>query len=76
MACAALRDGRLERVLPGWVGTSLALYATVPTRKHLPARSRALIDFLVDAFGGEDRDPWLDLPATGSTPRRPTPRAR
>jgi DNA-binding transcriptional LysR family regulator len=59
MVTEALRAGRLERVLPDWVGTSLALYAAVPTRKHLPARSRAFIDFLVEAFGGEDRDPWL-----------------
>lgn len=59
MVVSALREGRLERVLPGWVGASLALYAALPTRKHLPARTRALVDFLVEAFGGEDRDPWL-----------------
>lgn len=55
----ALREGQLERVLPDWVGVSVTLYAAVPTRKHLPARSRAFVDFLVEAFGGEDRDPWL-----------------
>jgi DNA-binding transcriptional LysR family regulator len=59
MAAQALRERRLERVLPGWVGTSLTLYVAVPTRKHLPARTRALLDFLVEAFGGEERDPWL-----------------
>ncbi|MEP7302841.1 MAG: hypothetical protein ABI699_15110 [Caldimonas sp.] len=31
----------------------------MPTRKHLPARTRAFIGFLVETFGGEDRDPWL-----------------
>ena len=31
----------------------------MPTRKHVPARTRAFIDFLVGVFGGEDRDPWL-----------------
>lgn len=60
VASAALRDGRLERVLPGWRGVSLALHVAMPTRRHVPARTRAFVDFLVQAFGGEDRDPWLD----------------
>lgn len=55
----ALRDGRLERVLPQWRGLSLTLYAAVPTRQHLPARTRALVEFLVQTFGGSDHDPWL-----------------
>lgn len=63
VADAPLRDGRLERVLPEWRGVSLALYVAVPTRRHLPARTRAFVDFLLDAFGGEDRDPWLDPPS-------------
>jgi DNA-binding transcriptional LysR family regulator len=58
MAAAPLRDGRLVRVLPQWQGASLTLYAAVPTRKHLPARTRAPLDFLVQAFGGSDSDPW------------------
>lgn len=53
----ALRDGRLERVLPQWRGVSLALYAATPTRKHVPARTRAFVDFLVQTFGGNDNDP-------------------
>jgi DNA-binding transcriptional LysR family regulator len=55
----ALRDGRLERVLPDWRGTSLSLYAAMPTRKHVPARTRAFIDFLVQTYGGTRADPWL-----------------
>jgi hypothetical protein len=31
----------------------------MPSRKHLPARTRVFLDFLIDLFGGEDRDPWL-----------------
>jgi len=31
----------------------------MPTRKHVPARTRAFVDFLLQTFGGEDRDPWL-----------------
>ncbi len=55
----ALRDGTLERVLPDWRLFSAAIYAAMPTRKHVPARTRVFIDFLVQTFGGEERDPWL-----------------
>jgi DNA-binding transcriptional LysR family regulator len=58
----ALRDGRLERVLPQWRGMTLTLYAAMPTRKHVPARTRAFVDFLVQTFGGSDSDPWLPQP--------------
>ena len=59
MVADALRDGRLVRVLPDWYGGSLQLYAAMPTRKHVPARTRAFMDFLVEAFGGNQDDPWL-----------------
>jgi DNA-binding transcriptional LysR family regulator len=59
MAADALRDGRLIRVLPDWHGGSLQLYAAMPTRKHVPARTRVFIDFLIEIFGGDQSDPWL-----------------
>ncbi len=55
----ALLDGRLQRVLPQWCGTTLTLYAAMPTRKQVPVRTRVFLDFLVAAFGGQKRDPWL-----------------
>lgn len=55
----ALIESALERVLPGWRLFSVTLWAALPSRKHLPARTRAFLDFLVEIFGGEDRDPWL-----------------
>jgi DNA-binding transcriptional LysR family regulator len=55
----ALRQGMLERVLPQWRGITLSLYAAMPSRKHIPARTRAFVDFLVATFGGEKKDPWL-----------------
>jgi len=55
----ALLENALERVLPQWHLRSNTLYAGMPTRKHVPARTRAFVDFLVATFGGEDRDPWL-----------------
>src|SRR5262249_45889134 len=55
----ALVEHALERVLPHWRLLTLTIYAAMPTRKHVPARTRAFVDFLVEAFGGEERDPWL-----------------
>lgn len=55
----ALHEGALERVLPEWHLFSATLWATLPSRQHLPARTRAVLDFLLEIFGGEDRDPWL-----------------
>lgn len=55
----ALMKGTLKRVLPEWRLFSTTLWVCMPSRQHLPARTRALRDFLVEAFGGEDRDPWL-----------------
>jgi len=61
----ALRAGRLERVLPEWHLQRLRLYAAVPTRRHLPARTRVFIEFLRNRFGGDtDTEPWLRPIAT------------
>lgn len=59
----ALRTGRLERVLPRWRLFEMTLWVAMPTRKHLPARTRALLDFLVETFGHPGADPWLAEPA-------------
>lgn len=55
----ALQENALERVLPMWRLFSITIWAAMPTRKHLPARTRVFLDFLVQLFGGEDADPWL-----------------
>jgi len=49
----------LERVLPEWRLFSFTIWAAMPTRKYVPARTRVFLDFLLEIFGGEDRDPWL-----------------
>ncbi len=66
----ALLENALERVLPQWHLLTMSVYAATPSRKHLPARTLAFIDFLVETFGGEDADPWLkaagcETPQTG-----------
>lgn len=55
----ALLEHALERLLPEWQLFHLNLYAAMPTRKHVPARTRAFVDFLVQTFGGGQHDPWL-----------------
>jgi len=58
LAQQALRSGQLERVLPDWHLYDMTIWACLPSRKHVPASTRALLDFLRAEFGGEDRDPW------------------
>lgn len=55
----ALMEHALERVLPRWHLLTTTIYAAMPTRKHVPARTRAFIDFLLETFGGGETDPWL-----------------
>ena len=59
MAEDALLEQALERVLPQWHMRTLTLFAAMPTRKHVPMRTRAFVDFLVATFGQNQRDPWL-----------------
>lgn len=67
----ALLENALERVLPQWHLLTVSVYAATPTRKHLPARTRAFIDFLVETFGGEDSDPWLKAAGCETPPAAP-----
>lgn len=69
----ALHESALERVLPEWRLQKLTLWVCMPSRKHVPARTRAMLDFLVETFGGRDHDPWL-MHATCET--RPVPLAQ
>ena len=59
MAEDALLEQALERVLPQWHMQTVTLFAAMPTRKHVPMRTRAFVDFLVATFGQNQRDPWL-----------------
>jgi len=60
----ALRARSLEHVLPGWRLADLSIWACMPSRRHVPASTRVFMDFLVDEFGGHDRDPWIGSAAT------------
>ncbi len=45
-----LKAGRLVEVLPGLMGSDAGIYAVYPHRRYLPAKVRALVDFLADWF--------------------------
>jgi DNA-binding transcriptional LysR family regulator len=65
-----LEDGSLVSLLPGYnFASDVAIYAVYPHRRHLPAKTRAFIEFLAESFGPE---PYWDRPA----PRSPKPRIK
>lgn len=46
----ALRRGELVEVLPGFRSAELDIHAVYPSRKHLPIKTRRMVDFLVESF--------------------------
>lgn len=55
--------GRLQRLLRPWITARLVLVAALPSRKFLPSRTRAFLDFLV-AHARESMLHGVDLAAT------------
>jgi DNA-binding transcriptional LysR family regulator len=47
VAAPLLRSGLLRRVLAPWLSDRFTLLASFPSRRHMPARTRAFIDHLV-----------------------------
>ena len=43
-----LQEGRLRRVLSDWCKPFPGFYLYVPSRAQLPAKTRALMDFLIE----------------------------
>jgi DNA-binding transcriptional LysR family regulator len=63
-----LESGALVPLLPGYTfHTDVAIYAVYPHRRHLPAKTRVFIEFLVESFGPE---PFWDQPAVRSVKPR------
>jgi DNA-binding transcriptional LysR family regulator len=46
----ALAAGRLVTVLDDWLAPPIAVHALFPAARHLPRRTRALLDFLVETL--------------------------
>jgi DNA-binding transcriptional LysR family regulator len=51
-AAAYLRSGRLQRVLPDWSPAPADVWLVFQPREALSPKTRALVDFLVEAFEG------------------------
>jgi DNA-binding transcriptional LysR family regulator len=47
---AALAAGTLVQVLPEWQTRPISYHAAIPSRRHMPVRTRAFLDFIRTAF--------------------------
>jgi DNA-binding transcriptional LysR family regulator len=63
----AVADGRLEVCLSGFERKPIALYAVYPATRHLSAKIRVFIDFLVEKLGTE---PFWDKIISAKATRR------
>lgn len=69
IAHRALAAGQLVPLLPEYQAPGTTAYAVYPSRRHLPQRVRALIEFLAQRFG--DTPYWdQNHPPGAETPRR------
>lgn len=50
-----LRSGRLRPVLTDWVTPPADIYMLFPTKSHLQAKTRAMVDFMLEAFADKRR---------------------
>ncbi len=61
-----LKGGQLKRVLAPWITNRISLVAALPSRKYMPARTRAFLEYLVEhtrqAMAG------LDMATEGESP--------
>jgi DNA-binding transcriptional LysR family regulator len=65
--CDDLREGRLEAVLGDWTLPELGIHAVYPSRRYLPAKVRAFIEFFGSKYQGEAG--WADcarIPGSGA----------
>lgn len=51
-----LRSGRLRAVLEDWQLPQADIYIVFPTKNHLSAKTRALVDFMLKSFENQRRD--------------------
>jgi DNA-binding transcriptional LysR family regulator len=76
LVATLLRSGQLRRVLAPWITNRIALMAAMPSRKFLPARTRAFVDYLAEHarrnVAGLVQEEGL-TPATASPASPPTP---
>ena len=52
-----LARGELQRVLPGYAGPRLDVWAVYPSRRHLSAKVRTFVDYLAEIFAADPLRP-------------------
>lgn len=57
-----LSTGRLQRVLAPWITARLALVAALPSRKYMPSRTRAFMDYLIEHSRKTVQGLGIDVP--------------
>lgn len=62
-----LSRGELRRVLPGFAGPRLDVWAVYPSRRHLSAKVRAFVAYLAEVFAA---DPLPAPPPSGGSERQ------
>jgi DNA-binding transcriptional LysR family regulator len=65
-----LKAGRLVPVLSGYAPADAAIRAMYPHSRHLSAKVRMFVDFLIDRFGNPDWDDWRFGASERATSRR------
>jgi len=60
--------GELRRVLDGFTGPRLDVWAVYPSRRHLSAKVRAFVAFLADVFSTDPLEPRLERDASPPAP--------
>ena len=56
IAYKAIKSGQLKPILTDYSFKQVGVYAIYPAQRHLPARVRALIDYMAKRFG--DKPYW------------------
>jgi DNA-binding transcriptional LysR family regulator len=70
-----LARGELQRVLPGYAGPKLDVWAVYPSRRHLSAKVRTFVTYLAEVFAADPMSSATDSSARpGTQPQRPTRR--
>jgi len=67
-----LKAGRLVALMPGYRMPDIDVLAVYPSRRHLSAKVRVMVDFLVEAF--RPAPPW-EVPPTQGVPEKAIVRA-